>query len=143
MEKKLTPPKTASEKDPLPVTDPAQELTEVILSVLEEHSAQDTITIDIRGKSSVADVMIVTCGRSNRHVGALADYVIKDLREKGQRPLGVEGQIGNDWVLIDMGDVIVHIFRPEVRAFYNLEKIWSVPLPESVQQYADTASISE
>ncbi len=113
------------------------------MDVLDEHSAQDTITIDIKGKSSVADVMIVTCGRSNRHVGALADYVIKELRENGIRPLGVEGQIGNDWVLVDMGDVILHIFRPEVRAFYNLEKIWSVPLPESVQKFTENASSPE
>jgi len=82
--------------------------------------------------------MIVTCGRSNRHVGALANYVLQDLKEHGHNPLGIEGQIGNDWVLVDIGDVILHIFRPEVRAFYNLEKIWSVPLPEAVQQAGES-----
>ena len=100
---------------------------------MDEHSAQDTILIDINGKSSVADYMIVTSGRSNRHVGALADYVQKALKEDGHKSLGIEGQESGDWVLIDVGDVILHIFRPEVRVFYNLEKIWSVPLPDSLQ----------
>ena len=77
--------------------------------------------------------MIVTSGRSNRHVGALSDYVLKALKADEHKSLGVEGQESGDWVLIDVGDVILHIFRPEVRAFYNLEKIWSVPLPDSLQ----------
>ncbi|MGJ8564213.1 MAG: ribosome silencing factor [Alphaproteobacteria bacterium] len=114
----------------------AQDLSEHILSVLEENSAQDTINVDIRGKSTVADFMIVTSGRSNRHVGALSDYVQKSLKELGHKSHGVEGKEANDWVLIDAGDVIIHIFRPEVRAFYNLEKIWSLPLPESLRAMA-------
>jgi len=139
METNLTSTKTVSSPQELLDSDPAKAITALILSVLDEHSAQDTITIDIRGKSSVADDMIVTCGRSNRHVSALANYVVKALKEAGHRPLGVEGQTGNDWVLVDMGDVIVHIFRPEVRAFYNLEKIWSVPLPDAVQQAGESS----
>jgi len=114
----------------------AKALSDHILSVLEEHSAQDTIEIDIRGKSSIADYMIVSSGRSNRHVGALADYVMRELKELGHKDLGVEGLEGCDWVLIDVGDVILHLFRPEVRVFYNLEKIWSVPLPEGLQAIA-------
>lgn len=105
------------------------------MSVLDEHSAQDTIKIDIRGKSSVADYMIVSSGRSNRHVNAMSDYVMRALKEDGHKSLGVEGLEACDWVLIDAGDVILHIFRPEVRAFYNLEKIWSVPLPESLRSH--------
>ena len=143
METKLTTTSPASSKSELPEHDPAKALTDLILGILEENSAQDTITIDIKGKSSVADMMIVTCGRSSRHVGALADYVIKAIKEEGHRPLGIEGQISNDWVLIDIGDVIVHIFRPEVRAFYNLEKIWSVPLPEAVMLAGEGSSLSE
>ncbi len=114
----------------------SESLSEHIQSVLDENSAQDIITIDIRGKSSVADYMIVVSGRSNRHVGALADYVQRSLKELGHKSLGVEGLEACDWVLIDAGDVILHIFRPEVRVFYNLEKIWSVPLPESLQSMA-------
>ncbi len=128
----------ASSKKELTEDDQTRIVTELVLKVLDENSAQDTIKIDIKGKSSVADVMIVTCGRSNRHVGALADYVLKELKAEGHIPLGVEGQTGNDWVLVDIGDVILHIFRPEVRAFYNLEKIWSVPLPEAVQQAGES-----
>jgi ribosome-associated protein len=73
--------------------------------------------------------MIVTSGRSNRHVGAIADHVIEALKAQGVRNLRVEGQPHCDWVLIDAGDVIVHIFRPEVRSFYNLEKMWGMDRP--------------
>ena len=114
----------------------AKALSDLIMGVLDENSAQDVIEIDISGKSSVADFMIVASGRSNRHVSALADYVIQDLKQEGHVDMGVEGLDAADWVLIDAGDVILHIFRPEVRAFYNLEKIWSVPLPDSVRALA-------
>ena len=136
MEIKLTTTNLASNTSPASETMTAKSLSEHIASVLDEHSAQDMITIDIKGKSSVADYMIVASGRSNRHVGALADYVLRSLKEIGFKSLGVEGQDAGDWVLIDAGDVILHIFRPEVRAFYNLEKIWSMPLPESLQGMA-------
>ena len=86
--------------------------------------AEDTTSIDLRGKTTIADTMVVTCGRSNRHVGAVADRVLEDLRKAGVRNLRVEGIPHCDWVLIDAVDVIVHVFRPEVREFYNLEKMW-------------------
>lgn len=135
MERLLTSKSIAREKQHAE-TGTAKALSEKIIHVLDENSAQDTIEIDIHGKSSVADFMIVTSGRSNRHVGALSDYVLRALKEDGHKNLGVEGQEGGDWVLIDVGDVILHIFRPEVRAFYNLEKIWSVPLPDSLKDMA-------
>ena len=87
--------------------------------------AEDTISIDLRGKTTIADTMVVTSGRSNRHVGAVADRVLEDLRKAGVPDARVEGMPHCDWVLIDAGDVIVHVFRPEVRAFYNLEKMWA------------------
>ena len=90
----------------------------------DEMKAEDTVTIDLSGKSTLADFMVVTCGRSNRHVGAVADRVLDDLARAGVRNTRVEGMPHCDWVLIDAGDVIVHVFRPEVRAFYNLEKMW-------------------
>ena len=105
--------------------------------ILDENSAQDVLEIDVKGKSSVADYMIVASGRSNRHVGALADYVLRGLKGAGFKDIGTEGQDGQDWVLIDAGDVILHIFRPEVRVFYNLEKIWSVPLPDGLRGVAE------
>lgn len=113
---------------------PAKALADLILETLDENSAQDIINIDISGKSSVADFMIVASGRSNRHVNALADYVLRSLKDEGLKDLGVEGLDASDWVLVDAGDVILHIFRPEVRQFYNLEKIWSLPLPESLRE---------
>lgn len=87
--------------------------------------AEDTVTIDLAGKTSIADVMVVTSGRSSRHVGAVADHIVQDLSKAGVPDVRVEGTPHCDWVLIDAGDVIVHVFRPEVRAFYNLEKMWA------------------
>lgn len=105
-------------------------LTKFVEDVLEEHSAQDMLRIDLDGKSSLADFMIVASGRSNRHVNALADYVQTALKEYGLTKMGIEGTESNDWVLIDAGDLIIHIFRPEVREFYNIEKIWTSPAGE-------------
>ena len=97
---------------------------ELILNTLEDAKAEDTVSLDITGKSSLADHMIVTSGRSQRHVGAVADQVISALRDNGFGKPRVEGLPHCDWVLVDTGDVIVHIFRPEVREFYNIEKMW-------------------
>jgi ribosome-associated protein len=88
--------------------------------------AEDTVSIDLAGKTSIADHMVVTTGRSDRHVGSVADRVVKDLEKAGVKRIRVEGMKQGDWVLIDAGDIIVHVFRPEVRGFYNLEKMWSV-----------------
>jgi ribosome-associated protein len=104
-------------------------LQDLILTRLDDDKAQDVVTIDLKNKSSVADCMIVASGRSQRHVGALADHVLRALKDAGVGKAKVEGMPHCDWVLIDAGDVIVHLFRPEVRAFYNLEKIWSVEPP--------------
>ena len=87
--------------------------------------AEDSVAIDLSGKSSIADYMVVTSGRSQRHVSAVAEHVVKDLKNAGAVHIRVEGMRQGDWVLIDAGDVIVHVFRPEVRTFYNLEKRWS------------------
>lgn len=93
-------------------------------SVLDENKAEDILTIDLTGKSSIADYMIIATGSSNRHVGALADRLTQTLIEHKIKPVKVEGQKQADWVVIDAGDVIVHLFRAEVRAFYQLEKMW-------------------
>jgi ribosome-associated protein len=87
--------------------------------------AEDTITIDLTGKTSIADAMVVTSGRSNRHVGAIADRVVESLKQARVPDVRMEGMPHCDWVLIDAGDIIVHVFRPEVRAFYNLEGMWT------------------
>jgi len=105
----------------------AHEATKLVIASLEDDKAEDILSIDIRGKSSVADTLIIASGRSPRHVGALADHITRKLKEAGAGDVRVEGMPQCDWVLVDAGDVIVHIFRPEVRGFYNIEKIW---LPE-------------
>jgi ribosome-associated protein len=109
----------------------ASETLSLILSRLDDMKAEDTVTIDLRGKSPVSDYMVVTTGRANRHVGAIAENVAKGLKERGLERVRIEGMPACDWVLIDSGDVIVHVFRPEVRSFYNLERMWS---PEAAEQ---------
>ena len=104
-------------------------LETLILSRLDDDKAQDIVHIDLTDKSSVADSLIVASGRSHRHVGALADHIIRALKENGFGKARVEGLPHCDWVLIDAGDVVVHLFRPEVRSFYNIEKIWAVDAP--------------
>ncbi len=92
---------------------------------LEDDKAENVLNIPLSGKSPMADAMIVASGRSARHVSALADHVAKKLKDAGAGQVRIEGLPNADWVLIDAGDIIVHIFRPEVREFYNLERIWS------------------
>jgi ribosome-associated protein len=104
-------------------------LERLLLDRLDDEKAQDIVFIDLKDKSSVADGMIVASGRSHRHVGAMADHLLRALKDAGHGKARVEGLPHCDWVLIDAGDVIVHLFRPEVRAFYNIEKIWSVEPP--------------
>lgn len=101
-------------------------LERLILAKLDDDKAQDVTFIDLKGKSAVADGLVVASGRSHRHVGAMADHLLRALKEAGYGRCRVEGLPSCDWVLIDTGDVIVHLFRPEVRAFYNIEKIWAV-----------------
>ncbi len=97
---------------------------DAIIESLEDDKAEELLVIDLEGKTSIADKMIIASGRSARHVSALAGHVTQRLKETGLQRLRVEGLPNADWVLIDSGDIIVHIFRPEVRAFYNLERIW-------------------
>jgi ribosome-associated protein len=111
------------------VQDRIAALEELILARLDDDKAQDVIFIDLKGKSAVADGLIVASGRSHRHVGAMADHLMRALKDEGYGKCRVEGMPHCDWVLIDTGDVIVHLFRPEVRSFYNIEKIWSVEPP--------------
>ena len=101
----------------------------MILATLDDMKAEDTLSIDITGKTSIADFMVVTSGRSQRHVGSIADRVLEALDRAGVPDTRVEGMPHCDWVLIDAGDVVVHVFRPEVRAFYNLEKMWASSSP--------------
>ena len=106
-------------------------LLERITQALDDGKAEDIVVIDLLGKSSIADHMVIATGRSQRQVSALAERVIGALNEKGKPRPAAEGMRQGDWALIDAGDVIVHLFRPEVRAFYNLEKMWGAALPDA------------
>lgn len=107
----------------------AEALSHVLLAKLDDDKAEDVVAIDLKGQSPIADTIIVASGRSARHVSALADHLLRALKDVGFGRAQVEGLPQADWVLIDAGDVIVHLFRPEVRAFYQIEKIWSVDSP--------------
>ena len=112
-------------KQALPKSD---KLLAVILSALDANKAEDIVDIDIRGKSSIADFMVICSGTSSRQISALGDRVEKEIKETyPQCTCRIEGKSQGDWVLLDANDVIVHIFRPDVREFYNLEKIWQSP----------------
>ncbi len=100
-----------------------------ILSSLDSHKAEDIVSLNLEGKSDFADRMIIANGTSLRHVGALADHVVEVLENAGCKSVRVEGKEGCEWVLVDAGDIVVHLFKPEVRSYYNLEKMWSVSLP--------------
>lgn len=109
---------------------PLKKLEELIIKTLDKHKADNIVSIDLGGKSDVADRMVVASGTSSRHVSALADYVVLALKQSGYGFVPTEGAEAGDWVLVDAGDVIVHIFKPEIRELYNLEKMWSVKNPE-------------
>jgi ribosome-associated protein len=107
-------------------------LLDQIANWLDDAKAENIVAIDLRGKSSIGDHMVIASGRSDRHVGAIAEQVQRRLKDQGYGRIRVEGIEACDWVLIDAGDIIVHVFRPEVREFYNLEKMWSVERPTEV-----------
>ena len=109
---------------------PAASQVKLILAALDDAKAENTIAINIAGRSAMADAMVITTGRANRHVAAIADQLITKLKSKGSKNIRVEGKEAGDWCLVDTGDVIIHIFRPEVRSFYNLEKLWSADAPK-------------
>jgi ribosome-associated protein len=127
--------RTALRKKAFPMPSPAgmsgmdsvSRALETVLASLDDSKAENIVPIDLQGKSSLGDHMIVASGRSHRHVAAVADHLLKALKDAGFGNARVEGLAAADWVLIDSGDIIVHIFRPEVREFYNLEKMWQTP----------------
>lgn len=109
-----------------------------ILTSLEDDKAEDILSIGLQGKSEMADHMVVASGRSSRQVVAMAEHLADRLKQTTGRPVRMEGKDGGDWVLIDCGDVIVHLFRPEVREFYQLEKMWLSPEDQRQRTQADT-----
>lgn len=114
----------------VPTPLPTQEVLDIVLAALDDGKARDVKVLDVRGKTSVTDYMVVASGTSDRHVRAVADQVAEKSKERGAPPLGTEGGPAADWVLVDLGDVVVHVMKPQAREFYQLEKLWgadSVP----------------
>ena len=103
------------------------ELLKLVQASLDDDKAEDIVVIDLVGKTEIADFMVIANGNSQRQVGAMADHLQRKIKASGLKGLATEGQDNCDWVLIDAGDVIVHLFRPEVRDYYSLDKIWTRP----------------
>ncbi len=103
------------------------EVLKFVEAYLDDDKAENIVVIDLEGKTEIADYLVVATGTSQRHVGAMTDHIQRNLKSEGVKGIAIEGAPQCDWVLIDAGDVIIHLFRPEVRNFYNLEKIWTAP----------------
>ena len=110
------------------------DLLKLVETSLDDDKADSVVIIDLAGKTSLTDYMIIASGTSARHVGGMASNLRDKIKQSGIKSVTTEGDRQCDWVLIDAGDVIVHLFRPEVREFYNLEKMWGVPLPDDAEQ---------
>ena len=104
----------------------SEAISELVIDALEDLKGKDVVRLDVRDLTSVTDYMVVASGTSNRHVKALADAVVEKSKAAGHRPSGIEGESGSEWVLLDLGDTLVHVMLPRVREFYNLEKLWSL-----------------
>ena len=116
----------ASNNTPPPMVDAAHDpLLALVLQQLDDDQAQDVVTIDLEGKTSIADFMVIGSGRSTRQVASMAQKLAEKIKQAGLGPVKLEGLPAADWVLIDAGDIVVHLFRPEVRSFYNLERMWA------------------
>jgi len=106
-----------------------EELKQLILTTLDDMKAEDIVELDVNGKTSVTDLLIIASGTSSRHVKSIASNVAVEAKKQGSQPLGIEGEGEGEWVLVDMGDIIVHVMQPHVRQFYDLEKLWSFDEP--------------
>lgn len=104
----------------------SEQLTDLVIDVLYDVKALDIIKLDVRDMTTVTDYMVIASGSSSRHVKALVDNVAEKAKDAGHRPVGIEGEDGGEWVLLDLQDTLVHVMLPKVREFYNLEKLWSI-----------------
>lgn len=112
-----------------------KELLKMVEGVLDDHKGQDITVLDVEGKTSVTDFMVLVTATSARHAKSLAGYVVEKVKANGLMPLGVEGEQGSDWVLVDLGDVVIHVMTAKAREFYELEKLWSVDRVEESVEY--------
>lgn len=117
------------------------QLKDLVIDALEDVKGKDIRVLDVRGKSSVTDVMVIASGTSSRQVKSLADRVVERAKEAGVKPLGMEGEREAEWVLVDLGDVVVHVMQPEIRDFYQIEKLWSTEnVVQDEARQADSSS---
>lgn len=107
-----------------------QDLSDLVLDALDDLKAVDPVVLDVRALSSVMDYLVIASGTSARHVKSLADNVVVKAKDRGARPIGIEGGAVAEWVLVDFGDVVVHVMQPATRSFYDLERLWSAPPAE-------------
>jgi len=110
-----------------------EQLRELVHAALEDIKARDITEIDVRGKSSVTDYMVIASGTSKRHVMSVAQEVLDKVKEAGLQPVGTEGQAVGDWILVDLGDVVVHVMMPDARSFYDLERLWRFDAEDGVE----------
>lgn len=115
---------------------PPRELLDLVTSSLDDDQADDVVVVDLAGKTTIADFMVIASGRNPRHIGAMADHLKTRIKAAGRPSPPIEGEARGDWVLIDGGDVLIHLFRPEIRKLYNLEKMWGATWPEPDERRA-------
>ena len=101
------------------------ELKQLVITAIEDLKGENIVELDVKGKTSVTDLMFIVTGTSSRHVKSIAGNIVIDSKKAGNQPLGVEGEVQGEWVLVDLGDIVVHVMQPQVREFYDLEKLWS------------------
>lgn len=109
----------------------------LVTASLDDDKAEDVVVIDLAGKTTIADYMVVASGTSSRHISAMAEHLLEKMKAQGEGPAAVEGAGQSEWVLIDLGDVVVHLFRPEVRAFYAIERLWGTPQGVAERSFID------
>lgn len=117
----------------------ADDLNTLVLAALDDMKAQEVVSLDVAGMTSIADRIVVASGTSTRHVKSLADTVIERAKAAGVRPLGIEGDAQADWVLVDLGDLVLHVMTPATRQYYDLERLWSVRPPAATSGNRDDA----
>lgn len=108
----------------------AEQLSKIVVDALEDMKGVDIKILDVHEKSDVTDIMVIVAGNSTRQVKSLANNVVEKVKAAGQQPLGIEGEQDSSWMLVDLGDVVVHVMLPETRDFYNLEKLWGEDAPQ-------------